>query len=182
MFIKDKIIWFWISFAIVVGLVFLGISGDGNISAIMFTAVIFIWYSVETRKLRVNSQESNQISVNPGLTFRYKDEGDLGWSFIMSNHGKGVALNPKIIIQNTNLENLSFDLNGVTAIYQGDWVPVSWKFNGKHNDQSILNKFEKEPLHVKIEFYSHLDPKGKLFTEIEIGKPPNSKIIKSTWI
>jgi hypothetical protein len=179
MFLKDKIWWAWLISSAIIGVLVRLLTKDWNVTALMFTAIILLWYSTETRKLRITSLDSYRLSRSPFLTLRYR-KTDLGWDLILTNQGKFVALNPEInIINKEKHPSLKFKLYGVNAINSGDWVPIGWEVNGEINKPNYFNDLDENPLKVEIISYSIL---GELCpSEAEIKKPYESKILKTPW-
>lgn len=182
---KDKVFWSWLTVAVLMGALFGCVAEDWTVFALVFTAVILVWYSAETRGLRLHTREANRLAVHPGLTLRYIRSGENqggDWIFILSNVGKGVALNPEIAV--TSKTGWKVDLNGVNAIYPGDVVEVFFRIPGgeKVTGGAATAFFQAELLKATIYFSSALDPKGRLSTEVEISNPPHITITNTNWL
>ena len=171
----------WLLMAVFVGFIVHHLTPlDWNAAIVAFTAVLLAWYSIETRFLRVQSFDATRLSIHPGLTLRYK-RGPIGWTFLLSNEGKGAALNPRIISLNIDDFPLVFNVNGVNAINAGDSIDVSWYYHGFENSECVFNDFGDRQIAVRIEFQSAFDLDTILTTEELIGGPPISSITKTSW-
>ena len=177
--------WLWLLLASIIGIIFGSISCRWDVFALMFTATILIWYSVETRGLRLETQQTNRLSTFPALTLRYEMEGG-DWVILLGNIGKGPALNPKIEVLG-GVNNVSFSLEGMNAIPHDiplkEWPKVSFEHDGRRNDQKFLTQnLSSQPLKVKIIFSSARDSQGICWTELELKNPREIKILATNWI
>ena len=59
--------------------------------AIILTGIIIIWYTIETKLLRYETQKQTEIQIKPFIILKIKDG-----EFILHNIGHGPALNVKI--------------------------------------------------------------------------------------
>ena len=177
-------------FSVLLSFWLFGIDNMKNGDAILtLTLLAIIWYSRETRILREEQRKSNKIatktnwlSIMPSLTMRWIRQNGGEWNLIISNQGKGTALNVKIDIENNEENDLKLNLDGVNAIYQGDTIYT--KFQKKSGAKLAMEdyvKFSNEPINVKISFGSADDPEPTLFTTMMIKNPPDSKILKTKW-
>jgi len=167
------------------------------------TLIVILWYSKETlflreeqRALKEEQRISNRIakkSLMPGLTMRWQKEGgslrSYSYRLILSNQGKGCALQPRLEIIGRLVKEYEFDLYGVNAISPGDWAPVGLKrgfeeVSSERFHHSVkINEDISNPIPVKIMFDSIESKKeGKepaLYTEIEISNPGKAVKIKN---
>ena len=165
----------WLILATGVGATFGLISSGWDVFALMFTAVVLIWYSIETRQLRF-------LSTAPGLVLRWANGGDLqGITLRLSNQGKGAALNPAIRLNRPDLILEGFDdLNAVTdrdehigCVAQGD-SRLYWQESFRR-----LN-LDTNPLIATIIFQGMDGVQHS--TIIELKQPPRARIIKASWL
>jgi len=86
-----------------------------NIFALVITAGIIFWYTLETKKLRVEAQKTNKFTLRPVVVAKYiTSESNGRRDLKMMNIGKGPALNIKCLISQihinkgyTNLRDLA---------------------------------------------------------------------------
>ena len=166
-----KLDWKWIFAAILCAVIFGVITRSWEVSALVSTAVILMWYTAETRAIRISS-------TLPGLTMRWLRPSAGDWMLILTNQGRGTALNIDI---KTSSPTFEIDLKGVNAIYQGDTIEVDIKKAAKKLTTEDINELEKNPLIVTINFGSIENLNPSLSTEVEIKNPPHAKILKTDW-
>jgi hypothetical protein len=168
---KRSVLAKWIVISVTVGLV--GLFVDGwNVAALLFTAVIIIWYSVETSEIR-------RLSFNPGLTVRWLRPAGGEWVLILTNQGKGSAINPHIEVESGLFR---VETNGVNAIYPGDTIELSVKgvIGQSPMNATVFFKNDKpEILTITFEMGGKVGP--SFVTKIAVGSPPISRVISTNW-
>ena len=163
--------WKWALSGVLVAMIFGFIACSWEVFALIFTAVIIMWYAAETRAIRL-------LSILPGLTMRWLRPNGGNWTLILTNQGKGTALNIDIKTSNPIFE---IDIKGLNAIYQGDTIYVELQKSGKKLTTEDLNDLGSSPLVVTINFGSAENLAPSLLTEVEIKNPPHAKILKTKW-
>lgn len=163
--------WKWVFFAVLLAMIFGFIACSWEVFALIFTAVIIMWYAAETRAIRLSS-------ILPGLTMRWLRPNGGDWALILTNQGKGTALNIDIKTSNSIFK---IDIKGVNAIYQGDTIYVELQKSGKKLTTEHLNDLGVDPLVVTIYFGSAENLAPSLLTKVEIKNPPYAKILKTEW-
>jgi len=161
----------WIFAAILFAAIFGIIACSWEVSALIFTAIIIMWYTAETRANRLSS-------ILPGLTMRWLRPIGGDWTLILTNQGKGTALNIDI---KTSDPLFKVDIKGVNAIYQGDTIYVQLRKSGKRLTTEDLSSLGATPLVVTIYFGSVENLSPSLVTEVEIKNPPCTKILRTEW-
>jgi hypothetical protein len=157
------------------------------------TLVAIIWYSRETLILRKEQWRSNKIaekaswySIMPGLTVRWTRQSG-NWELILSNEGKGCALNINLEIEGENAKRYKIVHNGVNAIYSGDTIGLPfYKMNEENGTTKPLSTEEftnlgEHPIILKISFGSVENEKPTLSSRIKIKNPPEAEIIEINW-
>jgi hypothetical protein len=169
---------------------FLRLNNIGNSDLILtLTLIVILWYSKETFVLRQSQDESNEISIRsislsmmPGLTMRWYRPNGADWILILSNQGKGTALNIQASIEGHWKDKWSLELEGVNAINSGDTVHVGIK---NQLNQILTTEqtsaLSEKPLKIRIIFGSAENLLPTLSTLVEIKNPPDSKIIETKW-
>lgn len=170
-FYRDKMFWHWIILSLLAGTFFGFLSCSWEVFALIFTAVTLIWYSVETRGLRLEARESNRLSVLPALVLIQEEVNGTN-KFFIKNLGKGLAINPRVIVISNSKEEV-FALDYINVIAPGD------RFIIPDIQRTIEGHHGKQNLGTKITFSSSLDPFGDFFTEQDIKD--KLKIIKTNW-
>ena len=177
----------------------LSISNDTwNIFLLALTFGAILWYSVETRRLRIETSELRKIQRLPYVTFFMEDSWDkdrkiVGQHFYIKNSGQGVAKNISIIPTNFYykygldkksdrvFEVKSFD--SMSSLSSKEIIEVFAEKDEKDNvgdnrTKKVDPKYIRIPdgtIHkVKVEFYDLL--RIKHFTEQDVC-PNFSKVI-----
>lgn len=73
---------------------------------LLSTFFAILWYSFETRELKISSQLTNELEQKPIIDLFYQSEDKK--SFILKNNGKGVAYNIEIKFTGFNFEIVKF--------------------------------------------------------------------------
>ncbi|OGZ67624.1 MAG: hypothetical protein A3D35_02555 [Candidatus Staskawiczbacteria bacterium RIFCSPHIGHO2_02_FULL_34_9] len=188
MFVRDKFVWQWLGIALSSGMIFGLLSHRWDVFALMFTAVILFWYSVETSNL-VNKTEktrqemviANQISVQPILTLEYLQNGST-WHFRLKNIGKGSAMNIEI---KSDRQEYIFELSGLNILKYDDEEYIELRKNSNPLSSEDWLLLSSEPIIATIIFYRTKKSNNKLvqlWTKVEIKNPSKTKIIETKWL
>ena len=89
--------------------------------AVVLTGAIIIWYTIETKILRLETQKLTEIQIRPFVIFEIKGE-----SFILRNIGHGPALNIQIRpINVSSNESIQIRFNDlITSIETNESVEI----------------------------------------------------------
>lgn len=152
---------------------------------LFWTFLVIILYTIETYRLRDETYslaqatlEANRSAHQPGLTMRWMRPNNGDWVLILTNQGKGTALNIEIVTDNNEFE---IDCGGVNAIYQGDAIGVDIKKDNRKLTHEEIDTLSESPLNVVIKFSSMENLSSLFSTKIEVKNPPHAKITETHW-
>jgi hypothetical protein len=152
---------------------------------LFLTLLAIVSYTFETYRLRVETQrmaqtalEGNKAASRPALLIRWFRSKEQGWMLILTNQGKGTALNIECSVTETEY---SLDWEGVNAIYQGDTVPVLLLKNGLRLSTEDLAALGTNPITIIIRCGSVDNLSTTLVTKVEVRNQPATKIIEAAW-
>ncbi len=158
---------------------------DWNVFVLMFTALVLVYYSWETRNLRNEGLKANRIAAHAGLTLRWimRDE-HFGprWHLHLSNQGKSSALNPRVVLINAPDRVTLRGFDGVNAIVEGDGIDGHLTRDDIRLAPDELAKFFETPVTAVITFSTMEDLGRKFETTVKILHPPYSAIEAARWI
>jgi hypothetical protein len=171
--------WKWFMAAADIGALAGIITWSALVFAVVFTAIILMWFALETHR-------SNRASRYAGVTMRWALGGG-GWTLLLENRGKGVAFN--IAIEQVRFDSVSytFSLGGTNVLYPSDSAEVFIRRTDLKRgliapptpDQ--LQELELEPLRTAIYFNRENDLHTRCMTEVEIKNPPTVRILSTNW-
>ena len=171
--------WKWLLAAIDIGALAGLLAWSWSVAALIFTSVIVMWYAVETHRL-------NRVALYPGLTIRWVLASG-GWTLVLANQGKGIALN--MTIDQIRLEDAAytFTLAGLNAVYPGDTAEIFIRKTDLRKGTIAaptadeLQALESTHLVTRVYFSRADDTNMRYFTEVEIKNPPTVRILNTNW-
>jgi hypothetical protein len=159
-----------------------------NLVAVIITACIIVWYSWETRRLRIEAQKTNKYYFRPLVVSHYISSESGGRRYLkIKNIGKGPALNIECRISQihkkdgyTNLRALSpnekfnnLNVDEKQTIKRITTIDLYSKANGSEFMYGVTNKF--------VIIFTYEDWAGfKYFTVTQIDVIEGEPVIKKT--